>query len=362
MKTVNQADLKIENRSRVLKAILTGSPISRSQLCQLTGLSKMSITNVVNELIGDGIVREADKVETAAGRKPVNLKLVPGCRHIIGLYISRDQLVAGLCDLAGCLEAERRLPLENETNQSLLTKICETVDALLGKAERARLLGIGIASIGPLDRHAGVILNPPNFYQVQELPLAALLTERYGVPVCMDNDTNACAVAEQYFGQARGRKNFIFLGVSNGIGAGVIVNRQLCSGANGLAGEVGHITVDINGPRCSCGNVGCLELYANIHHDFDTLPQAEKDRKRQQICRYLATGCVSLINLFDPEVIYLGYRFSHLGDTAFSLLRQEIEGRYIGRRFSEVALMPASFGENEPLLGAAALCVDRMEI
>lgn len=362
MKTVNQADLKIKNRSRVLKAILTGAPISRTELCQITGLSKMSITNVVNELMADGIVKETDKVETATGRKPVNLELVSGGRYMIGLYISRDQLAAGLCDLTGCLEYEIRLSLRNETNQTLLEKVYEAVDSLLNKIKKETLIGIGVACIGPLDRRSGTILNPPNFYQINNLPLASMLSQRYAVPVCMDNDTNACAMAELYFGQARGLKNFIFLGVSNGIGAGIVVNEKLCVGTNGLAGEIGHITVDINGPRCSCGNIGCLELYACIHSNFPTLPTAEKEQKRARICKYLGTGCVSLINLFDPEVIYVGYRFASLGDTAFSLLRQEIKDRYIGRSFSEVPLKPCSFGENAPLYGAVALCVDRMEI
>lgn len=361
MRTLNQADLKIENRRRIIKAILTGAPLSRTELSQQTGLSKMSVSNVVSDLIADGIVRETDKVKTPYGRSPVNLEICPDGRRFIGLYISRDALTAGLCDMTGHMVQTCHIPLAEETNDTLMDKLCGVIDTLM-TVKGPTPAAIGIASIGPLDRRSGVILTPPNFYHVHNLPVVTLLTGRYGLPVFLDNDTNACAVAEQYFGQARHQSNVIFLGVSNGIGAGVIVGGRLCSGTNGLAGEVGHITVDVNGPRCSCGNTGCLELYASIRQDCSGLSDAEKEAEAARICPYLAAGCVTLINLFDPEVIYLGYRFTQLGQAALIRLRQEIDARYLGRQFSPVAIAPATFGDNEPLFGAVSLCVDRMAL
>lgn len=352
MKAQNQEMTKDKNRRFILKLILCKPQMTRIALSKITGLTKMAVSNIINGLIDENFVKEAGLGDTSLGRKPVVLEVVDRCAVFLGCYISRSHIYAVAGDLKGNELYADQLPLHDETNDSLMKKIYTLLDAMREKTAGDNVVSIGVTSIGPLDAKNGILLNPPNFFHVKNLPVTALLTARYRLPAYLENDMNAGALAEMYFGKARDISDFIYLGVGTGIGAGCVSNFMLYQGEKGMGGEIGHITVDVNGPVCSCGNVGCLELYALLHED------GTNDLKT--ICRYLSTGVVTLINLFDPQCVYIGDAIANYGQQAVDYIKENIKGRYISSSFKDVEIALSQFGDRSSIIGAVALGVSKM--
>ncbi|MBP3359912.1 MAG: ROK family protein [Clostridia bacterium] len=358
MKAQNQPIAKENNRRLVVKLILMHSPISRMELAGLTGLSKMTITNIVSELIKNEIVEETGSTGSGVGRKKIYLKIKQNSRFFIGLYIARKQLFSFAADLCGNIFCEKHISLCNETNDSLTRKVLDAVENVEKRVDVQKIMGIGVTCIGPLDSEKGIILSPPDFYDVHDLPLVKEIQKRYAYPVVLRNDMDASALAEKYYGAGRTLNNFIYLGISDGIGAGVISNGLLYKGNKGFSGEIGHTCIDINGRRCSCGNTGCLELYAALPADYVSLEYKERALLLDKSCKYLAAGLITLINLFDPSAVFIGHKLAVDGELAAELLQKEINGRYLASEQRRVEIKPTVFSEKSPMVGAAAICMD----
>lgn len=344
MKAQNQTEIKQYNRNLIMELLIRKSPISRIELSKITGLSKMTVTNIINEMTEEGIVEEAGSEETAVGRKPIALKIKPGAKLFAGVYISRDYVYAVIGDLCGEIVKQERAKTPHSAE-----KLVKAVFTLLDKIIMPEVQVIGVSAVGPIDYREGVILNPPNFGGIKNIDIVRLLQERYSRKTVLDKDMNASALAEWLFGKARYESDYLYVGVTNGIGAAIMSRDRIYRGATGFGGELGHVTVDINGKKCSCGNNGCLELYASIKEG--------KAFNLEKSCRYLAAGLVTLINLFDPSVIYLGHDIAKEGDRAASLLQNEINERYISREKKNVSVRISKFGEYAPVYGSVAVAV-----
>lgn len=362
MKAQNQAEIKRKNKELLLKLIITRAPISRVELAHETGLTKMAVGNLVAELIEDGIVTETGHYGEGPGRKMVCLGLQPRARLFIGLYISRNHLTCFAGDLSGNIFDKQRIRLCNETNETLASKAISMVDTVISTVEREKVLAIGISSIGPLDYQTGIILNPPHFFHVSNLPLGELLHHAFSLPVFMGNDMDAAALAEWYFGDAKSMRDFIYVGVTNGIGAGIVSGAKLLRGERGFSGEIGHVTVDFNGPPCSCGNCGCLEYYAAFPEDFAARPAEDRQTIWEKSYPYLAAGLTTLVNLLDPACIFVGHETALCGENAAAQLEQAIAGRYISAELKKIPVRLSAFGDSSPLIGAIALCVEHIGI
>lgn len=358
MKGQNQAETKQKNKNLIIKLVITRAPISRIELSKITGLTKMAVTNIVGDLIEEGLIHEVGLSDTNAGRKPIFLDIVEKSRVIIGVYISRDSICCIAGDLKGNIICENTTILDNDNNISLMKKLTKLIDKT--KKRLDNIIGIGISCIGPLNAKEGVILNPPNFFDIENLDIASQLKKKYNIPVFIDNDMNTSALAEKYFGKAKNIDNFIYIGVTNGIGAGIIANNRLYSGECGFGGEIGHITVETSGEKCSCGNKGCLEMYASFPKNWANLGEKEQNEKLNEICRYLSNGIITLINLFDPQIIYIGHDIAVTGDVSIKLINNYISARYISRRYKIIAVEKSTFEEKSPVYGTIALCVDRL--
>lgn len=344
MKAQNQVCAKENNRNLIIELLLKKAPISRIELSKITGLSKMTVTNIINELSDDGIIAEVGAENSLLGRKPVALAIKPKSKLFAGLYISRNCIHAVTGDLCGNIYDERK-----EKTPASEEKLIKVIYSLLDEIISKKTLAIGISAIGPLDLKRRILLNPPNFSGIENVDIGKLLKDRYNLPVYMDKDMNAAAMAESLFGKAKAVSDFIYVGVSNGIGSAIVSESKLCRGESGFGGELGHTSVDINGKKCSCGNIGCLEMYASIN----------KDGKNdiEKICRYLSVGLVTLINLFDPSVIYLGHDIADYGDEAAALLESEISSRYISRKSKSIHVEISKFGRRAPIIGSIAAAV-----
>jgi len=393
----NHQDTKISNRSLVLKIICTTSNISRIDISKMTGLSKMSVTNIVNELISEGYVLEqidpTNSTEVvSSGRRPVNLAPTSNNYYTLGIYISRDAAICTVANLRCEILHEMCCQFEfEETNSSFNEKIQDLLTTLIHQIDihSTQILGIGVASIGPLDVKNGIILNPPNFHNLVSIPIQQFLEETFQLKVFIDNDMNASALAEKLFGKAKNTRNFVYIGITNGIGSGVISNDILFKGDMGFGGEVGHITINFDGPKCPCGNIGCLELYASIPEIvklardsialgidsslnlldtiqwIDLIKNAEAGDKLsinliERLCLYISIGLVNVVNIFDPEVIYLGHEISLAGELVRSNLEEKMNQRIFASKYKKIPIEISDFIDRSPVVGSNALVLDHL--
>ena len=235
--------------------------------------------------------------------------------------------------------------------------------------------GIGIGAPGPLDSRQGVITCPPNLKTWIDIPIRKLVEQCFPVPVILENDANAAALAEKWIGAAKGNENFIYLTVSTGIGAGIIMDGKLLKGLKGNAGDIGHAVIDPSFGPCSCGQYGCLESIASgtaIAKRGSEIIGKELSTKEvfglykeghpeivhyiEEVFRVLGMASVNMINIFDPEKIVIGGGVSKVGNPLFDSIRT-YAGQYalnpLGRKTEIVA---AKFDQSSGVIGAAALC------
>jgi glucokinase len=279
--------------------------------------------------------------------------------------------------------------LVSEGLQPVIDRIFAMIDRLLSQCTTAaaQLDGIAIAAAGAIDTDKGLITSSPNLPGWSNVPLRDMVRERYGVDSCLVNDANAAALAEHRLGAGRGTNNLIYLTVSTGIGGGIIVNGELYSGISGCAGELGHMTIDANGPECDCGNVGCLEVFASgkavageakrrikqggqsrltdiVSGNLEGIT-AEKvamaaqggDRLAMEVISraagYLGVGMVNLVNIFNPEMIVVGGGLSKMGELLLGPARQVVKQRVFPLCAGAVRIVTAELGDDAGVLGAA---------
>jgi predicted NBD/HSP70 family sugar kinase len=250
---------------QVFTAVLSHGPLARLEVARRVGLSPAAVTKAVRPLIEAGYLVEGvdDDARPALGR-PASLVRVDGGRALfIGVQVTGDAITGVLADLCCRIRVARHLPLPGRDPRTVLAGITELVQRLLAGADGATapVLGLGIAVSGDVDRGEGTVRYSP-LLEWRDVPLAELAAMTTGLPVTVDNDIRALTVAEQWFGAGAGLSDFAVVTVGAGIGCGLVVHGRVVAGAHGVAGEIGHVTVDPAGPLCHCGNRGCVEAIA----------------------------------------------------------------------------------------------------
>lgn len=290
----------------------------------------------------------------------------------------------------------RRLSVPTKAEEgpaAVIDKIVSKVKELVGADELRRARALAVAAPGPTDPWSGVIVEPPNLPGWSCVPLKEILESRLGLPTNVGNDANAAALAEHLFGAGKGTAHMIYVTVSTGIGGGVIVDGKLLLGKSGAAGEVGHMTIDLNGPKCACGNIGCLEALASgtaiarqaqerlkcgaksslldiVRGDISSVTAIEVVQEAQKgdpfareiinnAANALGVGMVNLANLFDPELIVIGGGLSNAGSLIFDPIRRIVNERAMKITTKGLRIVPTALGDDVGLLGAAALALAR---
>ncbi|MGI5837401.1 MAG: ROK family protein [Chloroflexota bacterium] len=272
----------------------------------------------------------------------------------------------------------------------VLEELYQTVDEALSKVpDQNNVTGLAIAAPGPLDPHTGVIFSPPNMPGWDRVPIKKLFEERFKLPVRVENDANMAAVGEYRYGSGKGKRHVVYITVSTGIGGGIISDGRLLLGAGGFAGEIGHMTVDVKGERCSCGNVGCLEWLASgtsiarrarqraksgVRSALRGLPREEitaklvselayqGDRLAEDVLRdagvALGVGIVNLAHLFNPERVILGGGVAlNAGPILWDAIHSTIRARAMPSSQQGLDVVPAALGDDAGLLGGVALLI-----
>ncbi len=379
----------------MLDLIRRQGPISRADVKRITGLNFTTVTNAVGDLVGEGLVQEVGLGTSSGGRKPVLLTLNPTARYVLGCELQSTELVIGLFDLVGNLIGRVNQPKTPETTpQQVVDRIVEGIRQVVsaGGVRMQSVEGLGVAAPGPLDSARGVLLTPPNMVGWHNVPLRDMLERATGLPVVLEKDGNAAALGEVWFGAGQNVRELILIIVDQGIGAGIVGGGNLYRGSRSGAGEIGHTTIDVDGPRCSCGNYGCLEAIASgfalgrkageairrgvrsalasVGDTEEAIGAAELlsaaaagDKLAQDLLdecgRTLGIAVANTVNMYNPELIVLAGR---LANSPIVLARAQELGR--ARAFSvlskDVRIVTSALGDRFLMAGAAALILARL--
>jgi glucokinase len=321
---------------------------------------------------------------------------------ILGLDIGGTKIAGGLLTPDGALVHREELPTEQDKGfaHSSGQMYC-VIEELLRRARknRAEIKGLGACAPGPMDVKKGILCNPPNLKGWQNLSLRSILEKRFGIKVYLDNDANAAGLAEALWGAGKGYDHIFYATVSTGIGTGIILNRRILHGRNGMAGEGGHVTIrfDDEGARCSCGNTGCIESYASGtsvarrarkaleslqakppllervtggHWESLTmkhlaLAAGQGDRFSKEVIEeagtLLGVWLGSVVSILDPDIIIIGGGVAQIGELLFESIRKEMPGRTINPFAGETPVVRAELERDVGIFGAAALVLEKME-
>ncbi|WP_193774454.1 ROK family protein [Vallitalea guaymasensis] len=379
MAGLNHKDMNSNNKYVLLKDIITKGPISRIELSKTTGLSKMTVTAIVNEYIKKNIIWECSEAKSTGGRKRTNLDVSNDSLLTMGIYIGRDFLQVGIINLKGqILQTENISLKEIKSNEMLIDSIFMLSDKLIQSRYKDNIWGIGISCAGPLLVSDGIILNPPDFNNVHELNIVEILKDRYNLPVYLQNDMCVAALAEVYFGENREIDNFIYIGISSGIGGGVIINKKLFTGSSGLAGIIGHSIVEMNGIPCECGQRGCLEKYSSTRAvtkwvkeqgggDLSWIELINEAAKEDKICLqaiermadYLGVAICNMQSAYDTDCFIIGGDLNSYQDMVIDRLKDKMQkSSFFNERKNKVQLKPSTFMASASFIGTVALVME----
>ncbi|MBA2942827.1 ROK family transcriptional regulator [Paenibacillus sp. CGMCC 1.16610] len=366
------------NKSIVLHHIRTDSPISRARIAEITGLTKATVSSLVNELIESSLVDEIGAGESSGGRKPMMLLFNGTAGYAIGVDLGVHDILAVLTDLTGKVISEKRVQHDNASVESVIQLLKLTIRNLIDSAPASTygIIGIGIGVPGICDDD-GNLLFAPNL-SWENVPLQKDIEEAFGIPVVIDNEANAGAVGEKQFGTGKDTANLVYISIGIGIGAGIIIKGELYRGATGFSGEIGHISIQHDGPKCRCGSLGCWELYASEHALLEQarlelgepaqldmlLSKAEAGDQKvialfERLGYYLGVGVVNIINGYNPEFIILGGRLAGAEKWLMKPLLQLLEKRSLPLPRKLLNVEFSQLSDRSTVLGAASFAVSK---
>lgn len=384
----NNSDLTEMNRSAVVKILQQREVCSRADIAKETGLTQASITKIVAALIEMGIVSEVGSIKGSGNRRSIGLKLNADRHQIIGVKFARHMFAVGVFDISGKIynHTETEYPLEQDQKSVLAAMKKQIHDTL---KQYKNVVAIGFALPGPFLESEGriaVVTQMPTWHNIN---FTEEFKEEFHKPFFFVHDANAGAMAEWWFGDhVRPIHTLAYFLVGEGVGSGIIENGNLLLGVQGAASEIGHISVDVHGPRCECGNYGCLELYCSVptmvkmarervpecfsngHQKgaeacnaiFEAARNGNKKALKvvQEIGEYIGYGCVTLINSYNPDLIVIGDMVAQGGDLLLPTIQKVVKQRAISELLAKVQIKISKLKVDPTLYGAAAVATDQV--
>jgi predicted NBD/HSP70 family sugar kinase len=374
--------LKAANRRRLLRAVQFAGEITQAGLARATGLAAGTVSNLVRELEQAGLVSVSPVIH--GGRRARAVRLAAPGGLVAGVDFGHRHLSVAVADLSCQVLAHARvgLPDRHRADEGL-EQAATLLDTALGQAgaQRAALLGIGLGLPAPIDSRTGRVGAPTILPGWVGADAATLAGERFGAEVFVDNDANLGALAEVTWGAGRGAASSAYLKLSDGVGAGLILNGQLYRGRIGTAGEIGHTTMQEYGTVCRCGNRGCLETLVSSEAVLDLLHPTHGARltiaRVVELARGGDAGCLrvladtgrhvgiavaNLCNLVNPDRIIVGGELAAAGELLLDPLRLTLTRYGIPSAVADLDLVVGTLGERAHLLGAVALAAGQVPI
>ena len=382
---------------RVLKLIHERSRVSRSEIAEATGHSAFLTSKLCDQLLQGGFISEIGSGDSTGGRRPTLLSVSPGLGRVVGVHLGTVNARVAMLDLAGNLLAFHKAPSRVEQGPEVaLPHLVSLIDHTIRQAnvQRSELLGIGIGISGISDKASGITMLWPKVPTWVNVPVRAYLSDHFPILLEFDDTPRTIALAERRWGCAQESQNLVYLMLGAGIGAALFLNGRMYTGKDRLAGELGHITVEENGPLCSCGNRGCLE---SVMSATALIAQAQEavakglSGQLWQLCRgdaklisleliaeaaaandrfafrllneagnHIGKAIVTLLHLLNPEQIVIGGGMAlSAGQLMLPAIHRVVQERALPRIANSVQIQLSDLAEVDWARGAALLVVER---
>jgi glucokinase-like ROK family protein len=385
MEKATRTHIKVHNRNLVLKTIFSNEKISRAEIARITRLTRTTVSNIVSDLIDDGMVSEIGIGQSQVGKTPILLSLIEDSRWLIGLDLAQNQFRGAVVNLRGKIRDVVTIPVNNGDGIEALPLVYQILDQLISSTIQP-LSGIGVGTPGLINTSKGLVVNAVNL-NWKNLPLTNLLEERYHLPVYILNDCQAAAIGEMTYGKnLQGDNNLVLINVHHGIGSGIIINREIFQGDRGFAGEIGHVVVVYEGGEiCRCGKRGCLETVASAKAltrqaielvkqypecglprdtqqiNLDTIDEAFKTGDpliRDLVMKtadYVGMAISNLVGILNIQKIVLEGDMTRFGTPWLDKIRTAMMNYSLGQLVENTSIEIGQLGENAIILGAAAV-------
>jgi len=368
----------------VLRLIWEERQVSRADIARLAGLSRSTVSEIINEILPMGLVAEVGEGPSRGGRRPIVLEFQDDACVILGVEMGGAHVAVALTDLRGKILAWESMehPVRSDPDGArvVIADLChQCLEA--PEAQGRPLVGIGVAAPCPVDPAHPDRLSPVVMPAWDGKLGLDDLSEKYGVPLLVDNDANLGALAEYWWGQGEDVDNLAYIKVATGIGSGHIIGGEIYRGATGVAGEIGHIAIDPQGKRCICGLRGCLvtmvgghalearaaELMAEFPHSSlvdqkATIRDIENAALMgdplaleviQEAAKHLGTALAGLLNLMNPAVVVLGGDLARVGELVLAPLRERVQSRTLVSSVAAAEILVSKLGPQSVAVGAA---------
>lgn len=381
------------NQSVILETIRrSGDGVSRIELAETTGLSAQTVTNITRRLLEESLISEAGRTINGPGKPRITLRLNADSRYSVGVHLDPAVMTFVLLDLAGDVVARLVKRTPEQDPRAIVHLMAEAVEELISSSDvdRTRISGVGVAAPGPLDAERGTVIDPPKLLGWHRVPLRAILADATGLPVTLEKDTAAAAVGELWTGHAPTDDSFLFVYLGTGIGAALARDGEVVRGSSRNLGEVGHIIVDPDGPSCTCGARGCVEVVctpqaiveqaerAGVFQDDREASDVEAvDARFTQLCERAAAGhapalavlkdaaaklsvlVAALANMLDVDRVVLGGPFwGRLSDVYLRELPAQLHRRSATRAVTALPVTGTVVGDDVAAVGAGCVVLD----
>ncbi|NMB12559.1 MAG: ROK family transcriptional regulator [Firmicutes bacterium] len=386
----NVIDLQDRNLMYLLEIMRDHDSVSRQDLSEISGLSPAGVSKLVALLIAKGVVFEDGLVSRGRGRRAIRLRINENAMYALGIRFARHYVKCGLFNVKGELISSSVQALNNATVQQTIDVIKELIGQTLQESGevRDRIVGIGISAPGPLLTREGKIALISNSPGWRNISLVDIIQSQFGIPTLIEHDANVSVLAERWFGKGKLSQNLVYIAAGQGVGAGVLVNGSIYSGHLNVAGEIGHTTINYNGPVCDCGNRGCLEMYCsslafarhakevatskqppawratadlNIEAIFCLAKAGDKVALElvHQAGSFMGIGVVNVINSYNPDMIILGDEMAKAGEPWLEAIKGVVNERVIPELRNETTIELSELDIEPAFLGAGTLVIKR---
>ncbi|MHB8278571.1 MAG: ROK family transcriptional regulator [Candidatus Humimicrobiaceae bacterium] len=391
----NVSELKTYNKIAIATLIERFGPITIMELSKRSSLSRATISNMLEELINEELVKLEKKDKSTGGRRPDTYNIIPNSRYLLGLSLGRFKVRGLLTDLKANIISEKQIDTNGyDIEKDVIPKAVNIVNELLSKSKEVsnKVSGIGISFPGTIDNITGEVYDSPNIGGVG-INIKEIFAKYFDIPIFVENDANSIALAEWWFGSGKNKEFILYIFAGRGTGCGILINGEIYRGANKIAADVGHSLIDIDGRKCRCGNYGCVETYTsynamirrfeeNVKRGVSTNLEIENNSRLKETevidniinsaiggdllssniisetGRILGIACANLVNLFDPEVVIIGGNLIKAGRIIIDPFIKMVKTRSKKITREKLEIIVSKLGPNPSTLGGIAIVLE----
>lgn len=380
IQTGDQNFVKQMNKSIVFRSIKKNEPLSRSQISKITGLNKATVSTMVSEMLEESFVYEIESNQSSGGRKPVLLYFNNLAGFSVGIDLGVNYILGVLTDLNGHIVEEVTQTFTSIEYEDVKNNLVNIIKKLIKKAPESTygIVGIGVGVPGNVDLDENILFAPN--LKWKNVDLKAELQNELHIPVKIQNEANCGVHGEHLYGRGKNASDLVYISIGVGIGTGIIIKNNLYTGTSGISGEMGHVTLNANGPKCRCGNHGCWEFYASeqalLEHvkkqkvlsssndiSLEKLVAEAKTGNKEvlqilnTLGEYIGIGLTTVINTFNPEMVIIGNRISQFSRWLTNPVNHVLQDRLSYYHNENTEIKFSALGRYSSALGATSIAI-----